>query len=130
MSDEKNAQGILHHKRTITISTIYSTLAVAGVILPLLGALSFPWFVNFMSSAMAGEIKNQVKVETSPTREGVKAILQDKIDELSAKVAVLEARRDRDRQRWTDADAIELSSAAARLKKQQQALADLERKGQ
>lgn len=54
------------HRRTITLSTVVSVLAICGVILPLLGALSFPFVRDFISKAAAGEVKVQVQTQLAP----------------------------------------------------------------
>lgn len=122
MADEQK-QG---HHRTITLSTIVSILAICGVILPVGGLVSSPFIVQTMSRAMAGEIHEQVKAQTAPTKEGVKAILQDKIDDLAMEVEVLESQRAREPSKFTREDATRLASFRARLQRQREALQELQ----
>jgi hypothetical protein len=111
------------HKHPVTLSTIASVLMICGGIAPFAAYLSRNLLITYLAEAMATPIQAQVAKESAPTKGGVQALLQDKIDELATRIEVLETRARREPAKFTDADATELASVRSRLAKQREALA-------
>jgi hypothetical protein len=114
------------HRHPVTLSSVVSILAICGGILPFA-----VWFGRgTVITALVGElnpaISAEVKAQTAPAKNGVKAMLQDKIDELATKVAMLDAKQRRNPQAFTDNDVIEMQSAITRLEKQKRALQEVD----
>lgn len=112
-----------HRRRTITISTVVSALAICGVILPVAIAVMSPWAVSVMSNAMAGEISDQVKTETAPFNAAMRVLLESQIVTLEDDIESLKYRRDRLGSEWTEADNRDLTAKERRLKAHRDALA-------
>lgn len=111
------------HRRTLTLSTIVSMLAICGVVLPVAGAVSMPWFVNFVGDAVADEISAEVKKQIEPTNAGLRVMIESTIAEIEDDISALEFRRDNMPESWTAADAQQLTNKRRRLRSQNQALA-------
>lgn len=117
----------MSHKRTITLSTIVSILSIFGVIMPLFLAFGTPATVKFLSSAMAGEISDQVQQRVTPINAGLKVLIQSQIDSLEEEVSKLEFRRDNGAPRtWTQSDSTDLVLKRRRLESNRAALAAIE----
>lgn len=115
--------GRVSHRRTITISTVVSVLAICGVILPVLGVVLSPWIIGVMSNAMAGEIQGQVRQQLNPVNAGLKVIIESNIAQLEDDISSLQFRRDNDPHKWTEVDAQTLTNKIRRLASQRDALA-------
>lgn len=109
-------------RRHITLSAVVSVVAVFATVIPAGRYVLTPWFVTVASEALGDEISKKVRTETAPASAGVKSMLEDKIDELKIREAVLVARQARSPQSFTDADATELAGVRSRLQKQEAAL--------
>jgi hypothetical protein len=90
--------------KTITISTVVSILSICGVVLPVLGVMMAPFAVNTMSTAMAGEIKEQVKQQLLPLNAGFKVLLGSTIQQLESEIAILQFKKETMPRSWTLAD--------------------------
>lgn len=110
------------HRRTITISTITSTLSILVVILPLFGVVGYPWFQGFLSKAVAGEVGEQVNQQVAPVNAAMRVLLESQIVVLEDEISSLEYRRDRNPTTWTEVDARELLIKQRRLQSQRSAL--------
>ena len=111
------------HRKTVTLSTIVSILAICGVVLPIAGAVMSPWAIGYMSDAMAGEIQEQVKRQLTPINAGMKTLIEANIAQLEDDISQLEYRKENMPQSWTSLDAQTLTNKARRLRSNQQALA-------
>lgn len=78
------------HRKSVLLSTVASTLGICGVIAPVAWIVLSPWLVGVLSTAMADEIKDQVKQQIAPLNAGFKAILQQNIDRLRREIEALE----------------------------------------
>lgn len=124
MPSERNAEAKGRwYRHPITLSTVASVIMICGGIAPVIAYLGRSLLITSLAEAMSEPIQAQVVKVTAPTKDGVQAILQDKIDELTTKIAVLENKQRRDPAHFTDAEAIELAAAKARKDKQEEALA-------
>lgn len=119
---DEEREKIKIHKHPVTLATVGSVVMICCGIAPLFVILGRGVIVTYFADSLAEPIKVLVAKETASTKNGVQALLQDKIDELAARVTVLRVRQAREPQKFTDADAAELASAEARLAKQQRAL--------
>lgn len=111
------------HRRTFTLSTVVSVLAICGIILPVLGVISSPWLVQVMSSAMADEIAEEVSKQVAPVNAGLKVLIENTIAELEDEISQLEFRRENMPESWTAGDAQFLTNKRRRLASQRRALA-------
>ena len=80
------------HRKSVLLSTVVSTIAICGGIAPVAWVVLSPWFVGVLSTAMADEIKDQVKAQIAPLNAGFKAIIQQNIDRLRREIEALEFR--------------------------------------
>lgn len=110
------------HRKTITISTVVSMLSICGVVLPVIGTLSFPWFVGFVSNAVAGEIQAEVRKQVQPITAALRAQFESQVAALEVEIARMEYRRDRRPDSWTEVDATDLVSKKRQLESQRTAL--------
>lgn len=116
------------HRKTITLSTVVSMLAICGVVLPVFGVLATPWFVDFVTDAVAGDIREEVQDQVAPMTAGLKVLIEDTIAELEDDISALEFRRDNvPETSWTAADAQVLTNKRRRLASQRMALSAIVR---
>lgn len=111
------------HRHPITLSSVVSILAICGVILPVVGAALFPWFVGFTSNAVAGEIQKEVQKQVQPITVALRAQFESQIANLEVEVARMEYRRDRRPETWTEIDATDLVSKKRQLEAHRTGLA-------
>lgn len=110
------------HRRTITVSTIYSSLAICGLVLPVLGVLFTPAIINYLSSAMADEIRGQVQEQVTPVNAGLKVLIENNIAELEDEISAMEYNARNSPEHFTALDASMLTTKKRRLRAQQDAL--------
>lgn len=110
------------HRRTVTLSTVVSILAICGVVLPAFGVVMAPWAVGYMETALADEIETQVEKHLAPVNAGLKVLIESTIAELEDDISALEYRRDNMPESWTAADAQTLTNKRRRLNSQTRAL--------
>jgi hypothetical protein len=131
MSDKEYTDAELidrrRHRKTITLSTVVSILAIVGVVLPVLGLVLSPFAIQVISNAMGGEIKKQVVRQVTPINEGFKVLLASTIQQLENEAAMLNYRRRTTPTAWTLADEQLLLSKQQNLSAQKRALAAIER---
>lgn len=112
-----------HRKTTVQASilaTLGSTIAIATTIAPVIAWFARPAIVATMAEAMAPAVNAQVKSQTTPLGEGLKALLRGRIAQLEDEIAQLERV---DRQRGLDEiDTQRLTSKRRELRDQQMAL--------
>lgn len=111
------------HRHPITLSTVTSILAICGVILPIVGVIASPWVVDFMSSAMADEISEEVGKQVAPVNAGLKVLIESTVAEIEDDISALEYRRENMPETFSAADAQILTNKRRRLASQQRALA-------
>jgi hypothetical protein len=114
------------HRKTITLSSVVSILAIVGVVLPVLGILLSPFAIKVISNAMGGEIKKQVVQQVTPINQGFKVLLASTIQQLESEIATLNFRRRTLSSQWSLADEQLLLSKQQNLSAQRRALAAIE----
>jgi len=114
------------HRQTLSLSAIVSILVICGAVLPTAGVISAPFFIGWLSDAMADEIKGQVKTQVTPVTAGFKVLIQSTIAELEDDISQMEFRRDNNPASWSAADAQELTTKRRRLRSQRAALEAIE----
>lgn len=113
------------HRRTLTISTIASTVTISVVVIPVLSIVLRPWAVGIISASVAEEVSEQIQREIAPTNRALRTIIENSIAELEDEISQLEFRREHQRELWTSQDAQLLTSKTRRLVTQRAALASL-----
>jgi hypothetical protein len=113
-------------KRRLTIGTLVSIVAIIGPCAVVGRWVLTPWFVSVASDALGSEIDIRIDGRTQPIKNGVKALLQSKIDELVGERDLLLARRARDPSKWTDLDQMKLTQTERQLDTARRALAQFE----
>lgn len=127
LSAEQEALERRHKQVTIRasiVATLGSSIAILTALFPL-----FAWFgraaiVESLSEAMGPAINAQVKQQTNPMNEGLKALIRSRIAQLEDDIADLQ-RRDRI-EPLDAADTQKLVSRRRELRDQQVALAAIE----
>lgn len=109
------------HRRTVTLSTIASCVAICAVVLPAVGFVSTPFIVSYLSTAMADEIRSQVQEQVTPVNAGMKVLIENNIAELEDEISGLEYRQRTD-DNFGQLDAHTLTIKKRRLRAQQDAL--------
>ena len=110
------------HIKTITLSTVTSVLAICGILMPVAGLLFTPAIVDYLSAAMAGEIRGQVQEQVTPVNAGMKALIENNIAELEDEISAMEYTSATQPQHFTALDASMLTTKKRRLRGQQAAL--------
>lgn len=118
------------HNRTLTLSSVVSILTICGLILPAVGVVLTPWFLQTIRDSVAVQMRSQVAKEVSqqiaPTNAGLKVIIESQITGLEDEIADMNWRYDNSRPTWTIQDARNIVNKQRTLRSQVAALAAMQ----
>lgn len=106
----------------VTASSLVTMLTLGGMGWFILQ----PLMISQISTALAGEIEDQIENKTKPISNAFKVLLLSDINRLKRNIAVLERRTTHEPERFSEGDAVRLADYKIELDAYEEAIDDLD----